>query len=138
MVLWGAFGFYMGKRHSRSIRKRATAMAARDPSHTDDWWYARLKKRSHVRAKLALGVLLLGLGSYSYVSAQVMNQSVLISRVFQADLRICGPYMTTDAEKQLRAQFTQVHTKTDYREVAVKLESTAQEAKTRFVQVELW
>ena len=57
--------------------------------------------------------LLIG-SSCGIVKFLTYNQSVLIYRVFNANIRICAPYISEMEEKQLRARFAAVRTREDY------------------------
>jgi len=85
-----------------------------------------------------LGVYLVVLSCLSIVSGSIVNQSVVIWRVYHANLRIVGPFIPETEEKKFRARFSAVKTKEDFFAIARDLEIIARKNNTELLNYELW
>lgn len=82
--------------------------------------------------------MLLILVLITLTASLILNQAVLISRVFRADLTICGPYISADQEKSLKSKFASMKTKVDYSLINKELNKIADEAKIKLIEIEPW
>lgn len=67
-----------------------------------------------------------------------INQSVLIWRVFTANLAICAPHLSEQQEEEIRAQFASMRTRMDYQHISEKLQQVAASNNLRLVEESLW
>src|SRR4028118_1459868 len=84
----------------------------------------RLKSFDRKVTPLRFAMLILA-AFYCFGIATLTNQTVLIYRVFQANLAICAPYMTDQEIKHMRARFAAVRGKADYAAIDAKLREIA-------------
>jgi hypothetical protein len=63
--------------------------------------------------------------SWGFVKFLTVNQSVLIYRVFNANMRICAPYLSDSEERKFKARFAAVKTRSDYLAIEEDLKKLA-------------
>jgi hypothetical protein len=68
----------------------------------------------------------------------IIGQAILIWRVFNVDVNICAPYLTENEEKQLRARFAAVKTRTDYQVIDEELNRIARKNSITLREEPLW
>ncbi|MCO7597525.1 hypothetical protein [Pseudomonas guariconensis] len=61
----------------------------------------------------------------SYVLYSSLNQSIIVWRVFQANLNVIAPYVTQDQLSMLKSDFARVRTEKQYIEVNKRIEAIA-------------
>ena len=84
---------------------------------------------------VAIVGILLGIMFYEFA---VMNQSVLIWRAFNSDIRSCAPFLSEEEEEVIWSQFAQVKTKSDYGEILDRLQSIAAQNELSLYSERLW
>jgi hypothetical protein len=83
-------------------------------------------------------VFLLVLGCITVTAFSVLNQSVVIWRVFHANVRICGPFISEKDDKKFRARFAAVKSKNDYVSIANDLAAIAKTNSVSLVPYNPW
>lgn len=83
-------------------------------------------------------VLLIGLASWGFVKFLTINQSVLIFRTFNTNVKICAPYISELSEKQLKAKFASIKTRNDYIALDQEIKKIAESNKITLVNNPLW
>jgi hypothetical protein len=89
-------------------------------------------------ARVAVLVLLIAAAGWWFVKFLTINQSVLIYRVFDTNVRICLSHISQSEERQLRARFAAVRTRADYLAIDKELRAIAVSAGVRLVDIRLW
>lgn len=97
---------------------------------------ARRKSLRHLR-RILLVVLGLLIG-YVTARALVHNQSLLIWRSFQADMKMCAPYLTDSEEEKLQSDYSAMKSKADFLRVLKPLQNLAQQHELRLHSENLW
>ena len=77
-------------------------------------------------------------GIFTYTSAKVLNQSILIWRTFHADLAICAPVLSQEQQKLFSARFASMRTRAEYKEIHEDLAGVASSAGLKLIPNELW
>ena len=90
------------------------------------------------KASLALISVTLVISIAGLVGVKILNQALLVYRTYQADMDICGPYMTFTEEKMLRARFASVKSREDYVQIHHSLEKLASKNGTKLNDIDLW
>lgn len=87
----------------------------------------------------AAAMVLLGFAALQiYLSFSVLNQAVLIQRVFFANLAIAAPHLTAEQEELLRAQFSAVTTRAEYAALNQQIRQVADANGVRLREEQLW
>jgi len=90
--------------------------------------------------KFALGMLLMMSIIFGgcVIGIFVLNQAVLIRRVFTANVAICAPYMSESEEERIWADFAAVATKAEYLPIDGKLRSIASQNGASLLGYSVW
>jgi hypothetical protein len=80
----------------------------------------------------AVGVLI------GVIGFAVHNQSVIIWRIFHAELKIISPYISPMEERILLSRFSSVKARSDYLPIQAQLESTAKANNVTLPKLDLW
>jgi hypothetical protein len=94
-----------------------------------------LVRRAAAVLTILFSLALFGMG---YVASKVINQSVLIWRVFNANVKICGPYLSDPQEKRLRALFAAMKSRSDYKVIEDELQDIAKRNGILLRDEKLW
>jgi len=136
VLAWAPFvilAFVLGVRTSRSQRRESLTGDALGTGQR----LARLIS-SERRASRVITVAMILVGVSTFTAGSVLNQAVLIWRVFNANLTICAPYLDSSDQTALRAEFASVRTAEDYGRIATKLETISRRQVRRLVSQALW
>jgi hypothetical protein len=98
----------------------------------------RIHRRLESLITAAYVLVTIAVLAYAFVFTQIINQAILIRRVFYADLAICSPYISETDEKRLRAHFASVKTRADYDLIAIELKQIATTNKISLREESLW
>ena len=69
---------------------------------------------------------------FGYVSFGIVNQAVAVRRIYEANMEIITPYVSSIERARIQSLFARVNTKAEYERVRAELE---QIAKTAGVQL---
>jgi len=129
------------------IRRIALSNSTTEEHHTFDERLSRIeeiteqlkgyrKRLAIVRRSLLviLGVLI----GFVFVRHMIHNQSLLIWRSFNADLKQCAPYLTPDEEELIEAQFAAIQTKKDYSKILGEFAKIADKNHIVLHSTSLW
>jgi hypothetical protein len=94
----------------------------------------RVEKRVN-RVMLPLTVLS---ALWALTASLVLNQAVLIHRVFYADLAVCSPYLSQDDRTRLVAAFASMKSKNDHEAIYARLRHVASASRVELRDVSLW
>ncbi len=83
---------------------------------------------------LAIGLFLIA----GQLFVTTISQSILIYRVFNANLVVCSPFLTEIEEEGLRARFASVRSKAEYQIIEQELRMIAAKNGVRLKDIELW
>lgn len=110
-----------------------------DLSRAETFFAGLLINRKRILRLRLISVAIVGilLGTMFYEFA-VMNQSVLIWRAFNSDMRSCAPFLSEEEEEVIWCQFAQVKTKSDYGEILDRLQSIAAQNELSLYSERLW
>ena len=72
------------------------------------------------------------------ISVSILNQAVLVHRVFSANLNICSPYLSPIEQQQFRARFASVKTREDYIHIDNDLKGIAAKNSVTLSDIQLW
>lgn len=72
------------------------------------------------------------------VGGTVHNQSVLIWRVFHADIAILTPYIAPNEKAQMIAQFAAMETGNDYQVIRDRMDALAKDLGVKIKNIETW
>lgn len=86
---------------------------------------------------LIIGLNLL-ISLYTLTAAAVLNQAVIVYRVFHTDLAICRPHLSNDEWIQLLSRFASMRSKADYEALHERLAAVAKAANRRLVSTDTW
>jgi hypothetical protein len=123
---WG-LGVYMGYKTRRALKR-----------HLDTNPPRRTLLRIATVVEWSLVAALTLTAFIAFVGVRVLNQSVLVWRVFNTDLALIAPYLSEEQEETLRAAFAAVQTKPDYERLATQLQGLASKHHVTLVDQELW
>ncbi|MGI9181715.1 MAG: hypothetical protein ACR2H9_14585 [Longimicrobiaceae bacterium] len=134
---------YTRKRDEEAARKATSQNPiseeeAEEANVAFDTKLVEIRRRGARRAELFLVV---GLMFWAFVLLgvhTVLNQAGLIRRVFFANLAITAPYLTTEQEELLRAQFAAITTRTEYAALDQQIRQVAEANGVRLREEQLW
>ena len=97
--------------------------------------------RSYLRLK-RFAIITIVFFLLTYVTAQVglaiLNQAVLIRRVFTTNLAIAAPFLSDEEEEQYRAKFASLKTRAEYVELDDKLRRVTSQHGVSLLPYSLW
>jgi hypothetical protein len=72
------------------------------------------------------------------VGSRIVNQSILIWRVFNANIEVISPYLNDLEIRNIRSQFSLISSKKEYLEIDKKLNEIAKKNNAILRKEELW
>jgi hypothetical protein len=137
LILFGAYcvlpllplcvlvGRALGRRTGAKWKARMAAVLAENPSAETTEKIRQMEVAR--RRKLFCLVTIPGLfvAVYSLIPLGVINQAVLIRRVYEADRDIVAPYLSTDQRVQLQADFCVIETKAQFGALMNRIKAVA-------------
>jgi len=73
-----------------------------------------------------------------WIAFNIHNQSIVIWRIFHANMAIISPYISNIEQLKINASFTKIKCKTDYQKILSSMESIASTHSEKLVDIETW
>jgi hypothetical protein len=96
-----------------------------------------LRKKSITFRRILIGYLCV-IGLLTGTSVTVVQQAVLIWRVFHANLAICAPYITEQEHKIIKGRFAAIKTRNDYSHINEALNQIATKNNVSLLDTAIW
>ena len=128
-LLFGWGGSFLGSSIIKRIERRALAQGKPKT--------AILRTTSRTLNILLVSTNLL-LGGILLTEFAVVNQAVLIWRVFHANLAVCAPTLSPEQEKAFKAKFAGMRSRADFQTIDRDLRDQAAKTDLRLVKPSLW
>lgn len=91
----------------------------------------RIRRKVHRRVALFGSVYFIALYAASYAGFSILNEGVLVSRVFHRNLAISLPVLSSEQHSYLLAQFASMKTRKDFQNLVDKLDQYARSGNVR-------
>ena len=107
-------GRVLGRKSVAKWKARMAAVLVEDPSAE---MQEKIRQMEVARKRKLLSLIIipsLFIAVYALIPLGVINQAVLIRRVYEADRDIVAPYVSTDQRMQLQADFCAIDTKAQF------------------------
>jgi len=98
---------------------------------------SKYKKTAKQLKSIKMGTLLL-IFLAAYLSSQIINQSVVIWRVFNANVRIISPNINEETRLSLLSEFSNIKSKSDYLKLEKKLVTISSKSNIALRDEKLW
>jgi hypothetical protein len=117
-----------------------------DKNHTEKgeesrtWREAQKIRRFKIRRRLSIFFIIYCCIFFLiiFVGVSIVNQAIVIKRVFDANIRICAPYLSDKEEKRLRARFAAMNSRIDYIAINNDLKQVASQNGISLINVQPW
>jgi 4-amino-4-deoxy-L-arabinose transferase-like glycosyltransferase len=131
------FSRRMVERDKERIEERTKDLKADDQQALLKGERDRLKKRLNKLRSLFWLIFLPWL-VMAVVAFALHNQSILVWRVFQANLQAIGPVATPQEIAKFRSEFALMNSKADYLAIMEQMTKVARERHAKLIETETW
>ena len=127
---------------ARNSRELATVrekikQAGEDKKDSLEKEVGRIKKKV-LKLKIFFWVIFIPWWAGLFVAFAVHNQSVVIWRVFNSNLAILAPHISSDKKAQLLAQFAAMESSSDYQSLMSQMRDLAKADSVKLRAIETW
>jgi hypothetical protein len=129
LIVYVLFETFVKPRLRRRRQEQAERIrAAADTPDNGEIAVARWRTTRFYFAAIVLAVYLSLIFGFAYASFAVVNQAVLVRRVFEANFDIVAPHISVDERLRIRSEFAQMTNRADWNALNSKLGGIAKSA----------